>query len=176
MRRLAARLLLCALAVGSAGAQTILIARHAERTGEPDPPLNEQGQRRAEALGKILADAGVYYFYASDTVRARQTAEPAARRAKRPVEQILQGDFDGLIARIRKTALPDKATLVIGHRSTVPRIVKALGGGDIPALGSAEHDRLIVLTMLPDGKASVVTFRYEPSTGTSRQGSGAAGR
>lgn len=156
---LAGCVLLCALGV-SAGAQTIFIARHAERTGEPDPPLNEQGQRRAEALAQLLSDAGVYYFYASDTVRARQTAEPLARRANRSVEQVAQADFEELIARIRKTADPSRPTLVIGHRETVPRIVKALGGGEIPGLGSAEHDRLIVLTMLPGGKASVVTLRY----------------
>jgi phosphohistidine phosphatase SixA len=162
MRRLAGWLLVCALAVGSAGAQTVFIARHAERTGEPDPPLNQDGQRRAEALARLLADAGVFYFYASDTIRARQTAEPTARRANRSVEQVPQAGFDELIARIRKTADRDRATLVIGHRETVPRIVKALGGGAIPALGSAEHDRLIVLTMLPGGKASVVTLRYSP--------------
>jgi hypothetical protein len=96
-----------------AGAQTIFVARHAERTGEPDPPLNADGQRRAEAMARVL-----------------------------------------------ETAHPTKATLVIGHRSTVPKIVKALGGGDIAELRSDEHDRLMVITMLPGGKVSTVTLRY----------------
>src|SRR5262249_22069500 len=146
--RLAVIALLVAL---TAQAQTIFIARHAERTGEPDPPLNADGQRRAEALSALLADAGVVYFYTSDTIRARQTAEPLARRVGHTVEIVKQGDFDELIARIRKTAHIAKPTLVIGHRESVPRIVKALGGGEIPALRSDEHDRLIVLTMLPSG-------------------------
>lgn len=156
--------------MGSVEAQTIFIARHAERTGEPDPPLNEDGRRRAEALGRLLADAGVHYFYASDTVRARQTAEPAARRANRTVEVVRQTEFDALIARIRQTADTARPTLVIGHRGTVPRIVKALGGGDIAELKSDEHSRLIVLTLLPGGKASVVTLRYgaEGTADTSR--------
>lgn len=153
-------ILLCLLGFVSLQAQTIFVARHAERTGEPDPPLNEDGRRRADALSRLLADAGVHFFYASDTVRARQTAEPAARRAQRPVEIVPQADFDGLIARVRQTADVSRATLVVGHRATVPRIVKALGGGDIAALKSAEHDRLIILTLLPGGGASVVTLRY----------------
>jgi phosphohistidine phosphatase SixA len=154
--------LLTVLAASGCFAQTIFIARHAERTGEPDPPLNADGERRAEALGALLADAGVVHFYASDTIRARQTAEPAARRANRRVEIVKQSDFEGLVARIRKTASPSAATLVIGHRESVPKLVRALGGGEIPALGSSEHDRLIVLTMLPEGGASVVTLRYRP--------------
>ena len=161
-RQIARIVLLTVLSLLCGHAQTILIARHAERTGEPNPPLNEDGKRRAEALGKFLADAGIVYFYTSDTIRAQQTAEPTARRMHRQVEIVKQDDFEGLIARIRETADPAKPTLVIGHRASVPRIVKALGGGDIAPLGSDEHDRLIVLTMLPGGTASIVTLRYAP--------------
>lgn len=161
-RRIALAILYCTLGLACARAQTIFIARHAERTGEPDPPLNEAGKRRAEALAKLLADAGIVHFYTSDMIRARQTAEPTARHANRPVEIVRQDEFDELIARIRKTADPARPTLVIGHRATVPRIVKALGGGDISPLRSDEHDRLIVLTILPGGAASVVTLRYSP--------------
>ena len=160
MRRL---LVVFILIAALAPAQTIFVARHAERTGEPDPPLNEDGQKRAEALSRLLADARVYYFYTSETIRAGQTAEPAARRSNRPVEVIEQSAFDKLIARIRQTADPARATLVIGHRATVPRIVRELGGGEIPPLASDEHDRLLILTLLPGGRASVVTLRYSPS-------------
>ena len=141
-------------------AQTIFVARHAERTGEPDPPLNDDGRRRAEALRRMLTDAGVHYFYTSDTLRAQQTAEPLAKQMGKRVEVTAQPDFEGLLAKIRRTADPERATLVIGHRATVPRIVKALGGADIAPLGPAEHDRLIVVTLLPGGRARAVTLRY----------------
>lgn len=154
--------LLGLLCWASACAQTIFIVRHAERTGEPDPPLNADGQRRADALARALADAGVHYFYTSDQVRARQTAEPLARRMGRKVETVAQEDLAGLIERVRATAHPDRPTLVVGHRESVRRIVTALGGPELAALRSDEHDRLIVLTMLPGGKASVATLRYWP--------------
>ena len=154
-------ILVATLGLNVSEAQTIFIARHAERTGEPDPPLNADGQRRAEALAKLLADAGVYYFYTTETLRARQTAEPTARQAGRTIEIVEQAvSVEELVARVRKTADPARPTLIVGHRATVPQIVKALGGGDIPELRADEHNRLIVLTMLPGGKASIVTLRY----------------
>jgi phosphohistidine phosphatase SixA len=143
-----------------AAAQTIFVVRHAERTGEPDPPLNAEGLSRARTLARILTDANVTRFFASDTIRAQQTAEPTAKSAGRKVKVIPQGDLEALIRAVRSPADGEGATLVVGHRATVPRIVARLGGGEVAPLGSAEHDRLIVLTLLPDGKASVVTLRY----------------
>ena len=156
-------LLVATLGLGVAEAQTIFIVRHAERTGEPDPPLNADGQRRADALAKLLVDAQVYYFYTSETIRARQTAEPTARQAGRTIEIVEQArGVEALIASVRKTAAPSRPTLIVGHRATVPQIVKALGGGEIPELRADEHDRLIILTMQPGNTAAIVTLRYQP--------------
>ena len=84
-----------------------------------------------------------------------------ARRSGRAIEIVEQAtSIEELVARVRKTADPARPTLIVGHRGTVPQIVKALGGGDIPELHADEHNRLIVLTMLPGGKASIVTLRY----------------
>ena len=152
---------LCATLAVDAHAQTIFIVRHAERTGEPDPPLNADGLRRAESLAKLLASANVRHFYSSDRLRARQTAAPAAKAAGREVSVIPQSDFDALIRAIQSTATREESTLVVGHRATVPKIVRALGGGEITPLESGEHNRLVVLTLLPgEKKASVVTLRY----------------
>jgi broad specificity phosphatase PhoE len=153
-------LLLLGAWLAVASAQTIFVARHAERTGEPDPPLNSDGQRRALALARLLADANVEHFFASETIRARQTAEPTAARSGRTIEITEAKSIDALVAKVLKTAKPKEATLIVGHRATVPLIVKALGGGDIPPLRADEHDRLLVLTLLPGGGASVVTLRY----------------
>jgi phosphohistidine phosphatase SixA len=153
-------LILCSGVV--AAAQTIFVVRHAERTGEPDPPLNDDGRRRAEALARTLVDAGVTSFLTSETIRARQTAEPTARQAGRTVEVFRQTDIQAIAARARSAVDKSKAALVVGHRSTVPKIVQALGGGEIAPLRADEHNRLLVVTLLPGGKASVATLRYEP--------------
>lgn len=138
----------------------IFVSRHAEREApEPDPPLTAKGRCQAAALAELLADAGIKHIYTSDTIRTQETAAPTAKRASLVSTVVPQGDFDGLIAKVRATARPGEATLVVGHRASVPQIVKALTGQDIAPLEAGEYTRLLVVTLFPEGKASVVTLR-----------------
>ena len=57
----------------------IFIIRHAERDPGFDPPLNREGQERAELIKNILADSGITVIYCPDLIRNRQTAAPLAR-------------------------------------------------------------------------------------------------
>jgi hypothetical protein len=57
---------------------TIIIVRHAERDDGLDPPLNEEGLVRAQALADELADAGVTAIFYPNFVRNAQTAAPLA--------------------------------------------------------------------------------------------------
>ncbi len=57
---------------------TIIIVRHAERDEGFDPPLNEEGLIRAQALADELADDGVTAIFYPDLIRNRQSAEPLA--------------------------------------------------------------------------------------------------
>ena len=54
----------------------IIIVRHAERDAGLDPPLNEEGLIRAQALVDVLADDGVTGVYYPALTRNRQTADP----------------------------------------------------------------------------------------------------
>jgi len=159
-RRLIHLVCVFALFLTTAAAQTIFVVRHAERTGEPDPPLNAEGVRRAQSLARILKDANIRNFYASDTLRAQQTAEPTAKAAGQRVQVISQKDFEGLVRSARAAAAAGNNTLIVGHSNTVPDIVKALSGVELPPIQSTEHDRLILITLHPAGGASVVTLRY----------------
>lgn len=140
-------------------AQTVFVVRHAERTGEPDPPLNEIGCARARALSQMLADAGVTQVFASDTLRAQETGSPTAASANCAIEVYPQTTLDALVTRIRSVMKPGKSILVVGHRETVPKIVELLGATTAP-LESGEHNRLIVVTLA--GTPLAVTLRYEP--------------
>jgi phosphohistidine phosphatase SixA len=156
--------ILGALSVGAAilAAQTtVFVVRHADREApEPDPPLTARGERQAEALARLLRDAHVRHIYTTEFQRTEQTAAPLARISKVTPEVVPQSDLPRLVERIRKESGGSGALLVVGHRSTVPRIVKALTGVDIAPLGPAEYDRLLVVTLFHDGKSSVLTLRY----------------
>jgi probable phosphoglycerate mutase len=73
---------------------TILLARHGETDwnsehrwqGHADQPLNEAGRAQAHALGESLAGRGISAVYASDLVRAHETALIVAERIGLPVE------------------------------------------------------------------------------------------
>lgn len=122
--------------------------------------LTPLGLRQAEELGGLLADAGVKHIYTTELTRTRQTAAPTAKRAGVTPAVVDQKDFAGLIAKVRATLRDGEATLVVGHRATVPRIVRALSGREIPPLAFDEFTRLIAITLWADGHVSVVTLRF----------------
>jgi Histidine phosphatase superfamily (branch 1) len=57
---------------------TIIMVRHAERDPGTDPPLNAEGQARAQSLAKTLGENGVTAIYTVDYLRNRQTVQPLA--------------------------------------------------------------------------------------------------
>lgn len=71
----------------------LLLARHGETDwnrngiwqGHADPPLNERGRRQAVALAERLRDVSLDAIYASDLLRALQTAEIVAAAKGLPV-------------------------------------------------------------------------------------------
>jgi len=77
---------------------TIVLVRHGETAGNAsrvvqpaETPLNEAGLRQAERVAERLVGMGVGHILCSDLPRARQTAEPLARRTG------LALDFDSLL-------------------------------------------------------------------------------
>src|SRR5215831_15357541 len=126
---------------------TVFVARHADRgSAEPDPPVTDLGFRQAETLGELLRNAGVTHIYTTEFLRTQQTAAPTARISGVAPQIVKQDDLEQLITSVRSHHIAGEAILVVGHRATVPRIVKALTGKDIEPLGSSECNRLLVLT------------------------------
>jgi phosphohistidine phosphatase len=129
---------------------TLILVQHGDakdKSEDPDRPLNEAGEREADALGQFLARAGLR----ADTVvhstktRARQTAERVAEKmgandgpkgmdglaAKDPVEPFAKhaGSFSGV-------------TVVCGH---------------MPFLGK-------LASLLVTGREDGASFAFEPGS------------
>ncbi len=160
-RYLVAGLFLLGTALGLHAQSTVFVVRHADRgPEEPDAHLTPRGRRQADQLAALLADAGIKHLYTTEFTRTQQTAAPTARQAGATPVVVAQADLDTLVAKIRSTLRDGEATLVVGHRSTVPKIVQALAGRAIPPLAGAEFTRVVAVTLFPDGRSSVVTLRY----------------
>jgi phosphohistidine phosphatase SixA len=140
---------------------TVFIVRHADRYGtEPDPDITPEGQRQAAALARLLADANITRIYTTELVRTQQTAAPTAKEFGIAPVVVASEKPDELIRQIRSTLRAGEGTLVVGHRASVPAIVKALTGETVKPLAVDEYDRIEVVTLFPDGKSSIVLLRF----------------
>lgn len=142
---------------------TLILVRHAEKAsdGTDDPPLNEQGQARAERLKATLAAAGVDAIYSTPYQRNTSTVAPLADAlglaiteydAKQPAAQFvaqLQAEHRG------------QRVLVCGHSNTIPAMLNALTGTeDYPDLAEGEYENLFVLTLSEEGRVVVLPLRF----------------
>jgi probable phosphoglycerate mutase len=136
----------------------VILVRHAERAGPgADPPLTDAGHLRARALATLLADAGATRVLATDYLRTRSTAAPAAARLGVTVETYDPDDLAGLAERLRREG---GRTLVVGHSNTTPELVARLGGDPGPDMGEDEYDRLYLVVIASDGSVTTTRLRY----------------
>ncbi len=163
IRHLVAALALL-LPAGSIQAQaapiTVFVVRHAEKGPEvPDPSLTPQGQQRAAALARVLNDSRVTAIFASEFKRTQETVTPLAAPAGLTTTVVPAGKLDSLIVRLRALP-PGSRALVASHSNLVHLIVEKLSGVKVPPLTDADYDRLVVVTVMADGRGEAVVLRY----------------
>ena len=142
--------------------KAVVVVRHTEKVSDTDQRLSEAGRARAVRLAAMLKDAGVTAVYATDTERAKDTAQPLADARKLTVQTYDVGsdkvNAAAFAAKIRREHVED-IVLIVGHSNTVPAILSALGCRDSVTIAAAEYDNLFVV--LPKGKnASLLRLRY----------------
>jgi phosphohistidine phosphatase SixA len=142
----------------------VLLVRHAERAAQPadDPPLTEDGRRRAEALAGIVKDARPAAIITTQLRRTVETAQPSAAAVGMTPEVVpissttTQQNAVEVAAAVRKH--PGTTVLVVGHGNTVPLIITALGGPKLPDICESVYDKLFVLVL--DKEARLIQSRY----------------
>jgi broad specificity phosphatase PhoE len=143
----------------------VLLVRHAEKAKEAgsDPPLTAAGTQRAQDLALALRDAGVTAIITSQLRRTGDTATPLATALKLTPEVVQVGDdtdahATAVAAAVRRHA--GEVVLVVGHSDTVPAIIAALGGPEMPEICATQFSNLFVLEPKPGGGARVVRSFY----------------
>ena len=139
---------------------TVLLVRHAEKSASPadNPSLTEQGRVRAEKLIRILGQAGLRTIYTSQYARTHETAEPIAKHLSLPIQQIDANNTQKLVDDILSKHVGE-VVLVVGHSNTLPQIIRALGGENIPEIRDNDYDNLFVVTVFQPGKAKVLRLK-----------------
>ena len=151
---LAAGVLLLPQAVSAQ--EAIYIVRHSDPPSTlnldeilDETPLSESGQQRAKMLAERLKDAGVTAIYATQARRTVETAEPLAKTLGLEIRVHSYEDTDGLISLLRSQNAKDRV-LVVGHWSTIPEILKALGYAGDGKIERSAYDNLFVV--IPRGE------------------------
>jgi broad specificity phosphatase PhoE len=140
---------------------TVFVVRHAEKaTDDPrDPVLTDAGRDRAKELARILGDAGVTTFFASEFKRTQLTVAPLATASGAQVTVVGAGAMDSLVTRLQALP-PGSRALVASHSNLVHVIVQRLTGVSVKPLEDVDYDRLYVLTLNGKGTGTAVVLRY----------------
>jgi broad specificity phosphatase PhoE len=124
-----------------------------------ETPLSESGQQRAKLLAGRLKDAGITAIYATQARRTVETAEPLAKRLGIDVRIQSYHDTDGLVRRLRSEQATGRV-LVVGHWSTIPPILKALGDQHAVKIEPTEYDNLFVVIPHGEQTPAVLHLHY----------------
>ena len=142
---------------------TVMVLRHAEKAGpstDPNPPLTQEGQDRADALAQLVQDAGISAIYVSQYQRTQLTAQPSSDLLQIPWVQIDHQNLNGLSNQILSHH-GGETVLVVGHSDTVPQIVDELGGDPLIAtIDEGEFDNLFIVTRYQFNRAVVTHLNY----------------
>jgi broad specificity phosphatase PhoE len=151
----------------------LILVRHAEKKIVPpenkDPDLSPAGLARAEELRKMFADTGITAIYATQYKRTQQTVKPLSDKLKLPVTQVEAKKTSELVKQIRARGA-GQVIFIAGHNNTVPEIIAALGGPQLPIIPEEEFDNLYILIVQSDGTARLVKMKYGSPLPASGQG------
>lgn len=146
---------------------TVICVRHAEKVdGSTDAKLSSVGEQRAQELSRVLQDVELAGVHSTDFSRTRATATPTAKAKGLKVTIYDRYKPDVLVEKLLKHG---GKHLVIGHSSSIPLLIKRLGGrfGKRIAVAS-EFDRMYVIQI--DGNhRDTILLRYGKSTLLSRK-------
>jgi 2,3-bisphosphoglycerate-dependent phosphoglycerate mutase len=154
-------------------AMILILVRHAEKKIVPpenkDPDLSPAGLARAEELRKMFGDTGITAIYATQYKRTQQTVKPLSEKLGLPVTQIEAKKTPELVQQIRARGV-GQVIFIAGHNNTVPEIIAAFGGPQLPIIPEEEFDNLYILIVQSDGSARLVKMKYGSPMPASGQG------
>ncbi len=142
---------------------TVILVRHAEKKivapENKDPDLSPAGLARAQELARIFGNSGIAAIYATQYKRTQQTVRPLADKLRLSVTQVEAAKTSELVKQIRARNA-GQVIFIAGHNNSVPEIIAALGGPQLPIIPEGEFDNLYILTVQSDGSAKLLKMKY----------------
>lgn len=142
----------------------IILVRHAEKADAPagDPTLSDDGHARALALVSALQRTQLSQLIATQYQRTQQTLLPMSSERHLPItvvaaEKPLEAHIQQIVEQVHAVK---GNSLIAGHSNTVPLLIKALGGPEIPTIAEDDYSQLFLLSIHDGQPASLISTRY----------------
>lgn len=148
-----------AVAEDTISSYKLYLIRHAEKQpdGSRDPVLTEAGKHRSEQLAKWFQDRNLEDVWSSDYHRTRDTVKPLLAQPGLELSLYDPADQSALVKQLLNR---QRNALIVGHSNTIPELARLLCKCAITDMEEAEHDRLIVITVV-DGVAMVGVLQQD---------------
>jgi phosphohistidine phosphatase SixA len=152
----------------------VFVLRHADKRRQPPgvDDLSDAGAKRAQLLGRMLAESGVSVAFCSTAQRAQRTLEPLQRALGDELALTSvaidgpnqpQKHVDTIVDGVKALAA-DKVVVVVTHSNTVSPIIEGLGGDAVGDLDDRVFDQLFALSREPATKPRLLRLRYGEPT------------
>src|SRR4051794_39605623 len=163
-----AALLGAPVAASTQQATTVILVRHAEKvTSNPldqNPSLTREGEQRARDLAAALRGRHVDAIVTTQLKRTRQTARPLADNLRIVPEETHMGHDDdaaaAAVASLIRTRHQGQTVVVVGHTTTVPKIIALLGGPTLGPICESAYGNLFTLVIPSAGPARFTHGHY----------------
>ncbi len=121
---------------------TIILIRHAERgnDGSNDPPLSDEGSKRALKLVEIFSNTGITAIYSSNYNRTKNTVAPLAQSKGLEIkiyEPMKEEEIKQMINSNRGGTI-----LICGHSNTTPWTANFLTGEKLENFKDSEFGNI----------------------------------
>lgn len=141
---------------------TLIFVRHAERAedGTRNPPISEEGQKRALNLFYALSEFEIKAIYSTPYKRTQMTAKPTADSLGLEVQEYgFEGIRDFLANLI--TEYEGGAVLIVGHSNTTPALTNmVLGEEKFEQFEESAYGDILIVTTSEIGKGSVKVSKF----------------
>lgn len=139
---------------------TLILIRHAEKgnDGTNDPPLAEEGAKRAAHLVETLNSTNITAIYSTDYKRTKSTIAPLAQTKGLEVKLYTAMKEEEL----KKIMNENKGGTVVicGHSNTTPWSANFLTGEKLSNFADTEYGNILIVTFWNFGKASLTRINY----------------
>lgn len=141
---------------------TFILVRHAEKAddGTRNPPLNEDGAKRATDLASLLANQDITALYSTPYKRTMETLQPLADKKGLETKEYEPRAGEDWLAKLYEDH--EGGTVIIaGHSNTIPGLSNLLlGNNTFNQFDEKEYSNLIVIVGTEVGKGKLVRLSF----------------